>query len=107
MYHSILVNNTPKHICKRKWLAVLIVNGLVFPALANKSLSQPNNTSVSNVETIVVTASGFEQQIRDASANISIITATELQKQKTTNLADSVKPIEGIAIIGSDINNCH
>ena len=58
--------------------------------------------SVSVLDNIVVTASGFEQDIREAPASISIITGEELRKQPFSSLDDAVKHIEGLSIVGSD-----
>lgn len=53
---------------------------------------------------VVITASGFEQDIRDASANISIVAAEQLQKEQINNLGDAVKHIQGISVTGSNSN---
>jgi len=58
--------------------------------------------SVTQLDQVVVTASGFEQQIQDAPASISIITAEDLEKQPFSNLEDAVRHLEGISIVGSD-----
>ena len=58
--------------------------------------------SVSLLDNIVVTASGFEQDIREAPASISIITGEELRKQPFYSLDDAVRHIEGVSIVGSD-----
>ncbi|WP_043510263.1 TonB-dependent receptor domain-containing protein [Halomonas sp. BC04] len=48
------------------------------------------------LETLVVSASGFEQAIELAPASISVITREELQERNVTNLADAVRGIEGV-----------
>lgn len=52
-------------------------------------------------DTIVVTASGFAQSLRDAPASISVVTRDDLEKKPFNNLIDAVKDIEGISVIGS------
>ncbi len=48
----------------------------------------------------VVSASGFEQNIADAPASISVITAEELQKKSYTDVIDAVKNIPGVYVSG-------
>lgn len=107
---------------KKKLLLTLISANLSFSAVASansnseakaesdleitETSSETSSQSPSkNREVMVVTASGFEQEIRDASANISIVTQETLQKEQINNLADAVKHIEGISIIGSNVNS--
>ncbi|WP_082694817.1 TonB-dependent receptor domain-containing protein [Rheinheimera sp. EpRS3] len=52
----------------------------------------------SNIEVIVVTASGFEQKLVDAPASISVITQEELSKRPYTTLLDAVRDLEGVDI---------
>ena len=47
---------------------------------------------------IVVTAAGFEQQLAEAPASISVITQQELQQKAVTNLAQALDGVEGIDI---------
>ncbi len=48
----------------------------------------------------VVTASGFEQNIIDAPASISVISAEELNKKSYTNVMDAVRNIPGVYVSG-------
>lgn len=50
------------------------------------------------METVVVTASGHEQNIADAPASISVITREELEKQSFTDIADAVRNIPGVNV---------
>ncbi|MFL9922732.1 TonB-dependent receptor [Herbaspirillum lusitanum] len=49
---------------------------------------------------MVVTAAGFEQQIVDAPASISVITREELSKKAFRDLTDALGSTEGVAITG-------
>lgn len=55
-------------------------------------------------ETMVVTASGFQQALRNAPASISVVTREDLEKKPFHNLADAVKDIEGVSIAGGETN---
>lgn len=49
---------------------------------------------------IVVTASGFEQNISDAPASVSVIPGEELNKRSYTDITDAVKNIPGVFVNG-------
>ncbi|MFC5473544.1 TonB-dependent receptor domain-containing protein [Paraherbaspirillum soli] len=57
------------------------------------------------LETVVVTATGYEQKIKDAPATISVITREQLEKQPFNNLQDAVSHLEGVSIVGGDNNS--
>ena len=50
----------------------------------------------------VITASGFAQEVRDAPASISVITREELENKQFRSLADALRHVEGVSIIGGD-----
>lgn len=51
---------------------------------------------------VVVTASGYEQKIKQAPASISVITREDLAKKPFTNLTDAIRDLEGVNINGAD-----
>ncbi|CDZ94363.1 TonB-dependent receptor domain-containing protein [Pseudomonas saudiphocaensis] len=73
----------------RSALAVALI-GCSLPALAN-------NDPV-NLDTMVVSASGFEQKVTDAPASISVISQEDLQQKRYNNLAQALGDVEGIDI---------
>lgn len=81
-----------------QYLSTAVALGLSLPVIANPVPSQ-------DVETIVVTASGFEQKLVDAPASVSVISRVELQNKPFTSLADALRDIEGIDVgSGQDKN---
>ncbi|MCX7208734.1 MAG: TonB-dependent receptor [Proteobacteria bacterium] len=54
-----------------------------------------------NLDAVVVTASGYEQQIKEAPASISVISREQLKAKPYTNLEDAVRQIEGVSVTGS------
>ncbi len=52
---------------------------------------------------VVVTASGFEQSIKDAPASISVISAEELKKRSYTDVTDALKNVAGVQIAGGGV----
>lgn len=51
-----------------------------------------------HLQTMVVTASGYEQKLIDAPASVTVVTREELQQKPFTSLADALRDIEGIDI---------
>ena len=72
------------------------------------ALSSFAATAAENSDTMVVSASGYSQQLRDAPASVTVITAEQLQNKPVRDLADAVKDVEGVSIVGAankqDIN---
>ncbi len=52
------------------------------------------------LETVVVTAAGFEQNIAEAPASISVISREELEKKAYTDITDAVKNMPGVYVTG-------
>ncbi len=78
----------------RTSLALALLAAL--PALAHASgtpAAQP-----STLDTVVVTASGFEQKITDAPASISVITREDLARRPYMTLLDAVRDLEGVDV---------
>ncbi|MGL4861282.1 MAG: TonB-dependent receptor domain-containing protein [Enterobacteriaceae bacterium] len=53
------------------------------------------------LQEVVVTASGFQQSVRQAPASITVITQQELQKKPVNSVADALKDVEGIDVRAS------
>ena len=56
-----------------------------------------------NLGQTVVTASGFEQNLRDAPAAITVISAEELKKKAYTDVTDALKNVAGVQISGGGV----
>lgn len=52
---------------------------------------------------VVVTAAGFEQDIDNAPATISVITAEDLKKKSYTDITDALKHVAGVQVNGGGI----
>src|SRR5690625_4414446 len=55
---------------------------------------------VTRLDTIVVTASGFEQLVEDAPASISVIPREELEKKAYRDVTDALRDVPGVLITG-------
>lgn len=57
-------------------------------------------STAKTLDTVVVTASGFEQQIQDAPASISVITREDLDKKFYRDVNDALVDVPGVIITG-------
>jgi outer membrane receptor for ferrienterochelin and colicins len=56
--------------------------------------------ATTTMDTVVVTASGFEQRIQDAPAPISVITREDLDKKFYRDLNDALVEVPGVIVTG-------
>lgn len=81
---------------KRKLkLATHVINTSLL-LLSSAAMADTN----SETETIVVTASGFAQQVKEAPATISVITPEEISNKPYRDVTDALKDIPGVTITG-------
>lgn len=74
----------------RRSLLSLAIGALPFAAHAN--------AVPADMATVVVSASGFEQTIREAPASITVLTREQLEKERFGNLAQALESVEGIDV---------
>lgn len=55
-------------------------------------------TSTHQLSTIVVSAAGFEQELKNAPASISVVTKEDIEKKNATSIADLLVDVPGIDI---------
>jgi len=79
--------------------AVTLIGLLGAHAALAQTSQGPGETG--NLGTVVVTASGFEQALKDAPASITIVTGEELRKRPFRDLTDALRDVEGVAITGT------
>lgn len=87
----------------------LLKSSLAFAVMSAMGVSvqaQDNNTAQPvQLDTIVVTtAGGYEQNIADAAATISVITAEELEKKSYSDVTDALKNVPGVFVQGGGTN---
>lgn len=83
----------------------LVSLGLTFGTAQADEKEEPSTVAASapmEIGSTVVTASGFSQDVRDAPASVSVITREELETKQFRSLADAVRNVEGVSIIGGD-----
>lgn len=80
------------------WLcssALLVVAG---PVLAQDRMIVAASTEPTQLEEVVVTASGFEQRITQAPASISVIPRAEIKETRATSIAEILTSVEGVDV---------
>lgn len=89
--------------CYRRPVSNSFSQGVLYAAILG-ALSMPASAQQGNIQefdTIVVSASGFEQDIKQAPASISVVTRDELETKSFTDLADALRDVEGIDVRGA------
>ncbi|MCL7929510.1 ligand-gated channel protein [Halomonas llamarensis] len=80
----------PKHL--RKTLLTSAIAGLMSPPLLAQQAESLGN--------MVVTASGFEQQVANAPASISVVSREELERGHYQNITDALRDVPGVIVTG-------
>ena len=82
----------------------LLAASLAFlvPATA---LAQQDDDGVTQLGTMVVTAGGFEQNVADAPASITVITREDLEKGSFRDLTDALRDAQGVMVTGGANEN--
>lgn len=68
----------------------------ILSSTAFAEIEEPKK--VHQLETIVVTASGYEQKITDAPASVTVISEEDFKTKRITSIADALADIEGVDI---------
>ena len=88
------------------WLApmgqprLLALAAAALCASAGVSAQVQAQAKESTMEEVVVSASGFEQELKDAPASISVVTRKELETKNFRDLAEALQGVEGIDVMG-------
>lgn len=83
------------HLSARALLLGLTALTMPAHAFAQEASGQPLQ-----LDTVVVTAGGFEQSVRNAPASVTVITAEELEKGSFTSLSDALREVQGVVTTG-------
>lgn len=84
-------------IARRSLLTISVLGGMM--AVAHAAEMAANKEAV-QLEKIVVTASGFEQNIKKAAASISVLTQEEINKKAYRDVTDALKDVPGVVVTG-------
>lgn len=62
--------------------------------------SQASAAETTATDTMVVTASGFQQRIQDSAASISVVTREQIENKAYTDITDALKDVPGVVVTG-------
>ncbi|WP_079843586.1 catecholate siderophore receptor CirA [Salmonella enterica] len=88
-----MISLSPPTICNSAGLCMSAV-----------TLAWPVAAATDDGETMVVTASAIEQNLKDAPASISVITQQDLQRRPVQNLKDVLKEVPGVQLTNEGDN---
>jgi outer membrane receptor for ferrienterochelin and colicins len=97
MSRKFVTRTTGTHSMQLVMTAFLATTALSGIALAQTA---PIDKKSTVLEQIVVTASGFEQNVKDAPASITVVTSEELAKGSYRDLTDALREVQGVAVTG-------
>ncbi len=101
---SRITNTTVSGSRRRLKYQGLLAASLVF-LVPTPLLAQQDSTGVTQLETMVVTAGGFEQNVADAPASITVITREDLEKGSFRDLTDALRDAQGVMVTGGANEN--
>lgn len=76
----------------------------VASILVTQNLLLANETTKLDDVQVVTSATGFEQNIKDAPATITVITSEELEKKSYSDVTDALKNVPGVYVNGGGTN---
>lgn len=79
--------------------ATMLVPMGIVPMVAEAQTTTTNR--VTTLDDVVLTASGFEQLVRDAPASVSVISGEELRRGSFSSLTDALSGVQGVAVTGT------
>ena len=80
------------------WQPRLLALAAAAACASTAAFAQANE---STMEEVVVSASGFEQELKNAPASISVVTRKELETKNFRDLAEALQGVEGIDVMGA------
>jgi outer membrane receptor for ferrienterochelin and colicins len=85
-----------------KTMRALLLVGLSGTALSvpMSAIAQQAGNGTTVLEQIVVTAAGFEQNVKDAPASITVITREDLEKGAFRDVTDALREVQGVSVTG-------
>ena len=70
-----------------------MLGAITTPVFAETTTEDPSTQQLS---TIVVSAAGFEQDIKKAPASITVLNQEDLKSKRVNSLADALRGVEGV-----------
>jgi outer membrane receptor for ferrienterochelin and colicins len=88
----------------RKQFRKTVLASVIFTGIWGVTHADDTNNEMGNkpaqMETIVVSASGFEQNIKKAAASISVLSQEDINKKAYRDVTDALKDVPGVVVTG-------
>src|SRR5690625_928186 len=87
----------------RRPVAMAVCTFCALPLIVWPTKSRAQTTvdgPITQLENVVVSATGFEQMVEDAPASITVIPRSELEKKSFRDVTDALKDVPGVVITG-------
>lgn len=83
----------------KRWMGFLVVLiALMYPELGQSQDKQPNETSLTTLEEVVVTATRQEEKISSVPANVTVVTETDIRNSTAYDVPDLLRSQVGIHV---------
>jgi outer membrane receptor for ferrienterochelin and colicins len=79
---------------------LVAAGALSAPGTAFAQTAEDEENGVTVLKQIVITATGFEQNVKDAPASITVVSREELEKGSFRDLTDALREVQGVAVTG-------
>ena len=86
----------------RSALALAVVGAMSSFAMANETIETTKEKETTQLQTIVVSATGYEQDVSKAPASITVISREELDKREYNDITDVLRSVPGVVITGEN-----
>ncbi|MDH0712137.1 TonB-dependent receptor domain-containing protein [Acinetobacter johnsonii] len=86
----------------RSTLALAVVGVMSSFAMANDVVETTKEKEATQLQTIVVSATGYEQDVSKAPASITVISREELDKREYNDITDVLRSVPGVVITGEN-----
>ena len=86
----------------RSTLALAVVGAMSSFAMANETVITGTEKDTTQLQTIVVSATGYEQDVSKAPASITVISREELDKREYNDITDVLRSVPGVVITGEN-----
>lgn len=86
----------------RSTLALAVVGAMSSFAMANETVTTGAEKDTTQLQTIVVSATGYEQDVSKAPASITVISREELDKREYNDITDVLRSVPGVVITGEN-----
>ena len=96
---GITLGRVPRQIIPLPETTMPKLSSLTLALLAGTTLGASAQEPV-RLDEIVITASGFAQNVAEAPASVTVLSGEELRRRNITSLTDALREVQGVAVTG-------